>query len=54
MSARAGDSRRARQVQGPVVGYQEAVVVHDVKPDADGWVRHRWSIRRFEAAEGSH
>jgi hypothetical protein len=32
---------RARQVQGPAYGYQEEVVVHDVKTDADGWATAR-------------
>jgi hypothetical protein len=34
-------AERARQVQGPVYGYQEEVVVHDLVPDADGVVTAR-------------
>jgi hypothetical protein len=42
----------ARHVQGPVYGYQEEVVVHDVKPDADGWVMARMVNPSFQGGRG--
>ena len=43
---------RARLVQGPEYGYQEEVVVHDVRPDADGWVSVRMLNPGFAGGEG--
>jgi hypothetical protein len=42
----------ARHVQGPVYGYQEEVVVHDVKPDAEGWVTARMVNLSFQGGRG--
>jgi hypothetical protein len=42
----------ARRVQGPVYGYQEEVVVHDVRPDADGWVTARMVNPSFQGGRG--
>jgi hypothetical protein len=42
----------ARHVQGPVYGYQEEVVVHDVIPDADGWVTARMVNPSFQGGRG--
>jgi hypothetical protein len=42
----------ARQVQGPVSGYQEEVVVHDVRPDADGRVQARMVNPAFQGGRG--
>jgi Domain of unknown function (DUF4432) len=43
---------RARQIQGPVYGYQEEVVVHDVEPDADGRVTARMVNPAFYGGRG--
>lgn len=43
---------RARQVQGPVYGYQEEVVVHDVAPDAAGWATARVVNGAFGGGRG--
>jgi len=43
---------RARQVQGPAYDYQEEVVVHDVQPDADGWVSARMVNPAFGGGQG--
>ena len=45
-------AERARQVQGPVDGYQEEVVVHDVVPDEDGWVTARMVNPAFQRGHG--
>ena len=42
----------ARQVQGPVYGFQEQVVVHDVTPAADGRVSARMLNPRFQGGRG--
>ena len=43
---------RARHVQGPVYGYQEEVVVHDVEPDDDGMVTARMRNPGFLGGRG--
>jgi hypothetical protein len=43
---------RARQVTGPEYGYQEEVVVHDVRADADGWATARMLNPAFRDGQG--
>jgi hypothetical protein len=43
---------RAREVQGPEYGYQEEVVVHDVKPGPDGRVSARMVNPNFGGGRG--
>jgi hypothetical protein len=43
---------RAREVQGPEYGYQEEVVVHDVKPDSAGRVSARMVNPNFGGGQG--
>src|SRR5215213_5457850 len=43
---------RAREVQGPEYGYQEEVVVHDVKPGAAGRVSARMVNPHFGGGQG--
>jgi hypothetical protein len=45
-------AEHAREVQGPVYGYQEEVVVHDVQPDSDGWVSARMLNPGFQGGRG--
>lgn len=43
---------RAHQVHGPVFGFEEEVLVHDVEPDPTGWVAARVVNRGFEGGRG--
>ena len=43
---------RALEVQGPAYGYQEEVVVHDVRPDPDGRVSARMVNPNFGGGRG--
>jgi hypothetical protein len=42
----------AKQVHGPIYGFQQQLFVHDVEPDADGWVAARVVNRAFDGGRG--
>jgi len=42
----------AKQVHGPVFGFEEQVLVHDTRPDAAGWVTARVVNRGFGGGRG--